>query len=403
MFAGVGASRIRDMFAQAKKSAPCIIFIDEIDAIGKTRGGGMGGVNDEREQALNQLLVEMDGIEASQGVIILAATNRPETLDPALKRPGRLDRLVTVPQPDVLGRQHILTVHARTVPLSHDVDLKAVARGTPGFAGADLANLVNEAALLAARRNKRFVGMSEFEDAREKLIMGASNTSRVISDEMRRLIAYHEAGHALLVLHQPHSEPIHKVTIIGRAGAGGYMARLPNEDTPTTRDKLRADLIVTTGGRIAEELALDGISIGAVGDIAQVTDLARAMVTQYGFSDKVGFVRHSGGQQNFLGQSVGRAADISPDTQKLIDEEIKALIDTAYASGREILTRHRDQLDRIAAALLEHETLTGDETALAASQGSAAVTARRNAKQTTLLNPAAYAGAMSEAIDPVPA
>lgn len=369
MFVGVGASRVRDMFEEAKRNAPCIIFIDEIDAVGKARGSGMSGGNDEREQTLNQILVEMDGIEGNNGIIILAATNRPDILDPALVRPGRLDRNVTVPLPDIAGREHILKVHMRKVPLTPDTNAHVIARGTPGFSGAELANLVNEAALLAARRNKRMVGMKEFEDAREKLIMGPEKTSRVISEDMKKLLAYHEAGHALLVLHQEHSEPVHKVTIIGRGGAGGYMARLPNESKPTDKDKMLADLVVTTGGRVAEEIALGKISIGASGDIAMVTDTARAMVTQYGFSEKVGFVRHGGGKMDLLGQAMGRPADISPDTQKLIDEEIKRLIDDAYAKAKTIMTEHRGQLDGIAEALMEFESLTGDEVKIAAVKG----------------------------------
>lgn len=388
MYVGVGASRVRDMFAQAKEKAPCIIFIDEIDAVGKTRGSGQAGGNDERDQTLNQLLVEMDGIEGNKGVVILAATNRPDILDPALRRPGRLTRLVTVPTPDIAGREHILKVHMRNVPLTPDVNVHTIARGTPGFSGADLANLVNEAALLAARRNKRMVGMLEFEDAREKMIMGPEKKSRVISEDIRRLVAYHEAGHALLVLHEPHSEPVHKVTIIGRGGAGGYMARLPNEDKPTDKDKMKADLVVAAGGRVAEEVALGKISIGASGDIAMVTDLARAMVTQYGFSDKVGFIRHGGGQRELLGQMIGQPADVSPQTQRLIDAEVKALIDEAYAKATKTIRTHQDQLENIAQALLEFESLTGDEVKVSATGGKEAVAALRAKKELAHQRPA---------------
>ncbi|HRQ59999.1 MAG TPA: ATP-dependent zinc metalloprotease FtsH, partial [Alphaproteobacteria bacterium] len=385
MFVGVGASRVRDMFEQAKKNSPCIIFIDEIDAVGRKRGSGMGGGNEEREQTLNQLLVEMDGFEKTDSIIILAATNRVDVLDPALLRPGRFDRQIEVPNPDVGGREKILKVHMRKSPISPDVDVKIIARGTSGFSGAELANLVNEAALLAAKRNKRLVTQVEFEDAREKMIMGPEKKSSVVSDKVKKLVAYHEAGHVIPVIHlKDESEPVHKVTIIGRRGAGGYMARMPNENDPMDEIKMKANMVIAAGGRIAEELMLGRRGPGASADIAMVTDMARAMVTQYGFSDKVGFVRHAGGQREVLGQIVGQSAEISQETQRLIDEEVKRLSDEAYAKCREILQSNQDQLINVAEALIEFESLTGAEAEAAAlaapGKGKEAVKTLRDRK-----------------------
>ncbi|UUX52252.1 ATP-dependent zinc metalloprotease FtsH [Nisaea acidiphila] len=365
MFVGVGASRVRDMFEQGKKNAPCIIFIDEIDAVGRHRGAGLGGGNDEREQTLNQLLVEMDGFEANEGVILIAATNRPDVLDPALLRPGRFDRQVVVPNPDILGRERILKVHMRKVPLGPDVDAKVIARGTPGFSGADLANLVNEAALLAARKGKRVVGMAEFEEAKDKVMMGSERRSMVMTDEEKALTAYHEAGHAVVALHCPDSDPIHKATIIPRGRALGMVMRLPEGDRISlSRAKLYADLRVACGGRLAEEIIFgeDRVTTGASSDIRMVSDMARRMVTEWGLSDKLGFLAYSQDQQEvFLGHSVTQQKNVSDATAKVIDEEIRRIVDEAYSDARRILTENHDELETLAKGLLEYETLSGDE------------------------------------------
>jgi len=365
MFVGVGASRVRDMFEQGKKNAPCIIFIDEIDAVGRHRGAGLGGGNDEREQTLNQLLVEMDGFEANEGVILIAATNRPDVLDPALLRPGRFDRQVVVPNPDILGRERILKVHMRKVPLGPDVDAKVIARGTPGFSGADLANLVNEAALLAARKGKRVVAMAEFEEAKDKVMMGSERRSMVMTDEEKALTAYHEAGHAVVALHCPDSDPIHKATIIPRGRALGMVMRLPEGDRISlSRAKLYADLRVACGGRLAEEIIFgeERVTTGASSDIRMVSDMARRMVTEWGLSDKLGFLAYSQDQQEvFLGHSVTQQKNVSDATAKVIDEEIRRIVDEAYEDARRILTENRDELETLAKGLLEYETLSGDE------------------------------------------
>jgi len=365
MFVGVGASRVRDMFEQGKKNAPCIIFIDEIDAVGRHRGAGLGGGNDEREQTLNQMLVEMDGFEANEGVILIAATNRPDVLDPALLRPGRFDRQVVVPNPDVLGREKILKVHMRKVPLANNVEPRVIARGTPGFSGADLANLVNEAALQAARKNRRTVSMAEFEEAKDKVMMGAERRSMVMTDEEKRLTAYHEAGHAVVALHQPASDPIHKATIIPRGRALGMVMRLPEGDRVSmARDKLFADLRVACGGRIAEELIFgeDKVTTGASSDIRMVSDVARRMVTEWGLSEKLGFLAYSADEQEvFLGRSVSQQKNMSEKTAAVIDTEIRAIADGAYDDATKILKKHADQLELLAQALLEYETLSGDE------------------------------------------
>ncbi|WP_341909702.1 ATP-dependent zinc metalloprotease FtsH [Ferrovibrio terrae] len=365
MFVGVGASRVRDMFEQAKKNAPCIIFIDEIDAVGRHRGAGLGGGNDEREQTLNQLLVEMDGFEATEGVILIAATNRPDVLDPALLRPGRFDRQIVVPNPDIIGREHILRVHMRKVPLGPDVEPKIIARGTPGFSGADLANLVNEAALLAARRNKRVVTMADFEHAKDKVMMGAERRSMVMGEEEKRLTAYHEAGHALVGMFMPKSDPLHKVTIIPRGRALGVTMSLPEKDRLSmSTTELTSKLAMMFGGRMAEELVFgkENITTGASNDIQQATGLARRMVTEWGMSDKLGRLRYSDNEEEvFLGHSVTQRKNVSDATARLIDEEIRRIIDEAEGDARRILTEHRADLDTISLALLEFETLSGEE------------------------------------------
>ncbi len=365
MFVGVGASRVRDMFEQAKKNAPCIIFIDEIDAVGRHRGAGLGGGNDEREQTLNQLLVEMDGFEANEGVIILAATNRPDVLDPALLRPGRFDRQVVIPLPDVKGREKILSVHVKKVPLSQNVNLVILARGTPGFSGADLANLVNEAALLAARRGKRVVGMDEFEEAKDKVMMGAERKSMVMSDEEKKLTAYHEAGHAIVALNEPESDPIHKATIIPRGRALGLVMRLPERDRISmSRAKLKADLAVAMGGRLAEELIFghDKVTTGASSDIRMATDIARRMVTEWGMSDRLGPLHYGRDQEEvFLGHSVAQSKNLSDDTAAIVDEEVRKIVDTAYERARTVLKDKLADLHTVAKALLEYEMLSGDE------------------------------------------
>jgi cell division protease FtsH len=365
MFVGVGASRVRDMFEQAKKNAPCIIFIDEIDAVGRHRGAGLGGGNDEREQTLNQLLVEMDGFEANEGIILIAATNRPDVLDPALLRPGRFDRQVVVPRPDIIGREKILKVHVRKVPLAPDIDLRVIARGTPGFSGADLANLVNEAALLAARRSKRLVTQQEFEDAKDKVMMGAERRSMVMSEEEKKLTAYHEGGHALVALHMPASDPVHKATIIPRGRALGMVMRLPERDQlSVTRAKLEADLAVAMGGRVAEEMIFghDKVTSGASADIKMATNMARAMVTQYGMSDKLGPLAYGDNEEEvFLGHSIARQQNLSDETQKLVDDEIHRIVDEGYETAVKIVKKHIKQLHTIANGLLEYETLSGPE------------------------------------------
>ena len=365
MFVGVGASRVRDMFEQGKKNAPCIIFIDEIDAVGRHRGAGLGGGNDEREQTLNQLLVEMDGFETNEGVILIAATNRPDVLDPALLRPGRFDRQVTVPNPDILGREKILKVHMRKVPLAPDVDPRVIARGTPGFSGADLANLINEAALLAARIGKRVVTMQEFEDAKDKVMMGAERRSMVMTEDEKKLTAYHEAGHALVGLKVPKYDPLHKVTIIPRGRALGITMSLPERDRLSySKLELESKLAVMYGGRVAEELVFgkENVTTGASNDIQQATSWARRMITEFGFSDKLGRLRYSDNEEEiFLGHSVTRQKNVSDKTAALIDEEVRRLIDEAEKTARVILTKDRKELEIIAKALLEYETLTGDE------------------------------------------
>ncbi|MEM8868820.1 MAG: ATP-dependent zinc metalloprotease FtsH [Pseudomonadota bacterium] len=363
MFVGVGASRVRDMFEQAKKNAPCIVFIDEIDAVGRHRGAGYGGGNDEREQTLNQLLVEMDGFEANEGVILLAATNRPDVLDPALLRPGRFDRQVQVTNPDINGRKKILEVHARKVPLGPDVDMRIIARGTPGFSGADLANLVNESALMAARTGKRFVTMEDFENAKDKVMMGAERRSMVMSDDERKLTAYHEAGHAIVGLNVPQHDPIHKATIIPRGRALGLVLSLPERDQlSVTKTKYKSQIAMAMGGKVAEELTFgpDNVTSGAASDIQQVTRIARAMVTRFGMSKELGNIDYANEQFSYLGPQQG-GVSAGPDTQEAIDQEVRALVDEGYETAKRILTEQTDDLKRLAEGLLEYETLTGGE------------------------------------------
>ena len=365
MFVGVGASRVRDMFEQAKKQAPCIIFIDEIDAVGRHRGAGLGGGNDEREQTLNQLLVEMDGFESNEGVILIAATNRPDVLDPALLRPGRFDRQIVVPLPDIIGREKILEVHIKKVPLAPDFNPRIIARGTPGFSGADLATLVNEAALLAARKGKRLVSAAEFEEAKDKVMMGAERRSMVMTEEERKLTAFHEAGHALVAMFCPAADPIHKATIIPRGRALGMVMRLPERDQYSiSREKMHDNLAIFMGGRVAEEIVFgyDKVTSGAATDIQQATNLARHMVAQYGMSDKLGpLLYHENEEEVFLGHSVTRQQNVSEETANLIDSEIKRFVEDAYKRAEKIIKTHRKKLDRIGNALLEYETLTGEE------------------------------------------
>ena len=365
MFVGVGASRVRDMFEQGKKNAPCIIFIDEIDAVGRHRGAGLGGGNDEREQTLNQLLVEMDGFETNEGVILIAATNRPDVLDPALLRPGRFDRQVVVPNPDILGREQILKVHLRNVPLAPDVNAKVIARGTPGFSGADLANLVNEGALLAARQNKRLVTMADLEAAKDKVLMGAERRSMVMSEDDKRLTAYHEAGHTLVGLKVPGNDPLHKVTIIPRGRALGVTMNLPERDRyGYSKREFVARLAMMFGGRVAEELIFgkENVTTGAGNDIQQATTMARAMVTEYGMSEKLGPLRYEDNQEEiFLGHSVTQHKGVSDATAEIIDSEIRQLIEDAEATARKVLAENRDQLEALAKALLEYETLNADD------------------------------------------
>ncbi|MEM7620587.1 MAG: ATP-dependent zinc metalloprotease FtsH [Pseudomonadota bacterium] len=365
MFVGVGASRVRDMFDQAKKNAPCIIFIDEIDAVGRHRGAGLGGGNDEREQTLNQLLVEMDGFEANEGIILIAATNRPDVLDPALLRPGRFDRQVVVARPDIMGREKILKVHVRKVPLAPDVDVRTIARGTPGFSGADLANLVNEAALLAARRSKRLVTQHEFEDAKDRVLMGAERRSMIMTDEEKKLTAYHEAGHAIVGMHMPQHDPLHKVTIIPRGRALGVTMSLPERDRLSyTRQYCVSNLASIFGGREAEILIFgpDNVTNGATSDIQQATRMARAMIMEWGMSETLGRVRYSGNEQEvFLGHSVTQTTNMSEETAKLIDQEIRELIEQGENTARRILQEHMKDLHTLAKGLLEYETLSSKE------------------------------------------
>ncbi|MTW18000.1 ATP-dependent zinc metalloprotease FtsH [Rhodoplanes serenus] len=365
MFVGVGASRVRDMFEQAKKNAPCIIFIDEIDAVGRHRGAGLGGGNDEREQTLNQLLVEMDGFEANEGIILIAATNRPDVLDPALLRPGRFDRQVVVPNPDVVGREQILKVHVRKVPLAPDVNLKTIARGTPGFSGADLMNLVNEAALMAARRNKRMVTQVEFEDAKDKVMMGAERKSLVMTEEEKLLTAYHEGGHAIVALNVKATDPVHKATIIPRGRALGMVMQLPERDKLSMSfEQMTSRLAIMMGGRVAEEMIFgrDKVTSGAQSDIEQATRLARMMVTRWGFSPKLGTVAYGENQDEvFLGMSVARQQNVSEATAQTIDAEVRRLVEEGHDEAKRILTEKREHLEILARGLLEFETLTGDE------------------------------------------
>ena len=365
MFVGVGASRVRDMFEQGKKNAPCIIFIDEIDAVGRHRGAGVGGGNDEREQTLNQMLVEMDGFESTEGVIIIAATNRPDVLDPALLRPGRFDRQVTVPNPDILGREKILRVHMRKVPLGADVEPRVIARGTPGFSGADLANLVNEAALVAARHNRDAIMMADLEAAKDKVMMGPERRSTIMTEKEKELTAYHEAGHALVGIHMPEHDPLHKVTIIPRGRALGLTMNLPERDKyGYTKLELTSKLAMMFGGRTAEELIFgaDHVTTGAGGDIQQATGLARRMITEFGMSDRLGRVRYQANEQEvFLGHSVANQQNMSEATAQLIDEEVRRLIEEGEAKAKEILVAHMDDLHKLAKALLEYETLSGEE------------------------------------------
>jgi cell division protease FtsH len=365
MFVGVGASRVRDMFEQAKKNAPCIIFIDEIDAVGRHRGAGLGGGNDEREQTLNQLLVEMDGFEANEGIILVAATNRPDVLDPALLRPGRFDRQIVVSNPDIVGREKILRVHMRNVPLAADVETRTVARGTPGFSGADLANLVNEAALMAARRNRRMVTMRDFEDAKDKVMMGAERKSMVMTEDEKRMTAYHEGGHALVALNVPATDPVHKATIIPRGRALGMVMQLPERDKLSmSYEQMTSRLAILFGGRVAEEIIFgkEKVTSGASSDITQATKLAKAMVTKWGFSDLLGAVEYGENQEEvFLGHSVARNQSVSEDTAKIIDQEVKRLVLGGQEEARRILSEKIEDLHTIAKAMLEFETLSGDE------------------------------------------
>jgi cell division protease FtsH len=365
MFVGVGASRVRDMFEQGKKNAPCIIFIDEIDAVGRHRGAGLGGGNDEREQTLNQLLVEMDGFEANEGVILIAATNRPDVLDPALLRPGRFDRQIVVPNPDINGREQILKVHMRKVQLAPDVDARTIARGTPGFSGADLANLVNEAALMAARAGKRVVTMFDFEQAKDKVMMGAERRSMVMTEEEKTMTAYHEGGHAIVNIHMPGNDPLHKVTIIPRGRALGVTWALPEKDRLSiTKEFLEAKIAMCFGGRIAEQLVYgeNHLNSGASSDIKQATSMARAMVTEYGMSEKLGPLRYNDNEEEvFLGHSVAQRKNVSDATAAMIDQEVRRIVEEGEAKAREILTAHLDELHVLAKGLLEYETLNADE------------------------------------------
>ncbi|RME91129.1 MAG: ATP-dependent zinc metalloprotease FtsH, partial [Candidatus Hydrogenedentota bacterium] len=364
MFVGVGASRVRDLFSQAKKHSPCIVFIDEIDAVGRQRGAGLGGGHDEREQTLNQLLVEMDGFEENEGIIVIAATNRADILDPALLRPGRFDRQVVVDVPDIKGREKILEIHTKKVPLAKDIKLETIARGTPGFTGADLANLVNEAALFAARRNRKYVTQEDLEDARDKVMMGPERKSFFITEEEKEIIAYHEAGHALLSELLPHGEPIHKVTIIPRGRALGITQHLPEEEKHMRSKNYWLDeIVILLGGRLGEELQFKDVTTGASNDFERATNIARRMVTQWGMSDKIGPLHLSNADpmNPFLGRDYARSHDHSDEYARLVDEEVKRIIDNAYQKGKQLLKKHKKYLDAIAQALLEKETITGEE------------------------------------------
>jgi cell division protease FtsH len=363
MFVGVGAARVRDLFDQAKRHSPCIVFIDEIDAVGRYRGAGLGGSHDEREQTLNQILVEMDGFDTDTNVIVMAATNRPDILDPALLRPGRFDRRIVLDRPDVKGRKAILQVHVRNKPLDKDVDLDVLARETPGFVGADIENMVNEAAILAARRNKKAIGMKEFQEAIERVIAGPERKSRIISEEEKRIIAYHEAGHALVMHFLPNCDPVHKISIIARGMALGYTMPLPEEDRYLHRkSKFLDELAGLLGGRAAEEIVFGDITTGAANDLEQATKLARAMVTRYGMSEKLGPMTFGEKQELvFLGKEIGEQREYSEKVAQEIDEEVRRIIREAYERAKEILIKHRDKLDRLAQALMEKETLEGDE------------------------------------------
>lgn len=401
MFVGVGASRVRDMFEQAKQTAPCIIFIDEVDAVGRHRGAGLGGGNDEREQTLNQLLVEMDGFESTEGVILIAATNRPDVLDPALLRPGRFDRQVIVPNPDVIGREKILLVHMKRVTLALDVIAKTIARGTPGFSGADLANLVNEAALLAARRNKRAVSMREFEDAKDKVMMGAERRSIVMTEEEKRLTAYHEGGHAIVAFHSPDSDPIHKATIIPRGRALGMVIRLPEGDRVSMpKARLMADLAVAMGGRIAEEIIFgpERVTTGASSDIKMATDIARRMVTEWGMSASLGPLTYGDiAQEVFVGHTIAQHKSVSEATAQEIDKEIRVIVEEAYGTARRILQKHLEQLHLLASHLLEHETLSGEEIRILIEIGTFQ---RMTPHEPTRKNPADISSSSTEAEPP---
>ena len=365
MFVGVGASRVRDMFEQGRRHAPCIIFIDEIDAVGRSRGAGLGGGNDEREQTLNQILVEMDGFDTQEGIILVAATNRPDVLDPALLRPGRFDRQVVVPNPDIIGREAILKVHMKKISAAPDVDIRIIARGTPGFSGADLANIVNESALLAARKNKKIVTMIDFEEAKDKVMMGAERRSLVMSQEEKELTAYHEGGHAIVAINQPASDPIHKATIIPRGRALGMVMRLPERDQLSLpREKMYADITVAMGGRVAEEIIFgeSKVTSGASSDIEMATKMARNMVTKFGMSSKLGPIQYGENEEEvFLGRSVQKHQNVSEETAKLIDNEIRLIVDTCYDKARSILEDKIEDLHKLAKGLIEYETLSGDE------------------------------------------
>jgi cell division protease FtsH len=365
MFVGVGASRVRDMFEQGKKNAPCIIFVDELDAVGRSRGAGLGGGNDEREQTLNQILVEMDGFETNEGVVIIAATNRPDVLDPALLRPGRFDRQVVVPLPDIIGREKILEIHAKKISLGPDVKLKTIARGTPGFSGADLANLANESALLAARKNKRIVTMQEFEDAKDKVMMGAERKSMVMTEDDKKLTAYHESGHAIVALNEEASDPIHKATIIPRGRALGVVWTLPERDKYShSREYLEANISKAMGGRIAEELIFGHkkVTSGAASDIQMATKLAKDMVTRFGMSNELGPLTYGENEDEvFLGRSITRQQHMSEETANKVDAEIKKIVDAGYQRAKKILTEKIDDMHKLAKALILYETLTGDE------------------------------------------
>jgi cell division protease FtsH len=362
MFVGVGASRVRDMFEQAKKNAPCIVFIDEIDAVGRSRGVGIGGGNDEREQTLNQLLVEMDGFEANEGIIIIAATNRKDVLDPALLRPGRFDRQIHVPNPDIKGREKILAVHARKVPQGPDVDLRLIARGTPGFSGADLMNLVNEAALMAARVGRRFVTMEDFESAKDKVMLGVERRSMVLTPEQKEKTAYHEAGHAIVGMAMPKCDPVYKATIIPRGGALGMVVSLPEMDRLNMhKDEAKERIAMTMAGKAAEIMKYgeEGVSNGPAGDIQQASALARAMVMRWGMSDKVGNIDYAEAHEGYSGNTGGFS--VSAHTKELIEQEVKDLIEEGYQTARRVLLEKEEEFERLAKGLLEYETLTGDE------------------------------------------